>query len=259
MDHLSEGKAGVCAIAIMAKAPRAGQSKTRLCPPLSPDQAAALSAAFLRDMTGKIATAAEAAPITGFVAHARSGTEHLFEGMLAPGTGFILADGETGIDGLVPPGVIGLGRCLFQAAQLMLAKGFGAVCLLNSDSPTLPSAVLARAASALLAPGERVVLGPSEDGGYYLIGMKSAHARLIANIAWRTDTVAGATRVRAMGLGLEIVELPVWYDVDEHATLDRLIAEIGEHRSPRYHEAPATEAALRQMGLLAVNRARAAG
>ena len=85
-------------------------------------------------------------------------------------------------------------------------SGFGAVCLLNSDSPTLPTALLVRAARALLAPGERVVLGPAEDGGYYLLGMKQPHAHLFADIAWSTDSVAAATRARAAALGLEVVD-----------------------------------------------------
>ena len=250
MDRSTNDLGAVCAIAVMAKAPQAGRSKTRLCPPLRAGQAAALSAAFLRDMTGKIALAARAAPVQGFVAHAEAGSEPLFEGLLAAGTGFILADGATQA---VPAGVTGFGRCLLQAIQAMLAQGFGAACVLNSDSPTLPAAVLEQTARALLAPGERVVLGPAEDGGYYLLGMKAAHARLFANIAWSTDGVAGATRARARGLGLEIVEMPLWYDVDDRASLNRLIADIeGEEPNPR--EAPATGTALRRMGFPATRR-----
>ena len=69
-----------------------------------------------------------------------------------------------------------------------------AVCLVNSDSPTLPTAFLLQATHALLSPGERVVLGPAEDGGYYLLGMKRPHAHLFADIAWSTDSVAATTR-----------------------------------------------------------------
>ena len=62
-----------------------------------------------------------------------------------------------------------------------------------------------------MEPGDRVVLGPAEDGGYYLLGMRQAHASLFADIAWSTGTVARDTRLRAAALGLEMVELPVWY------------------------------------------------
>ena len=112
-----------------------------------------------------------------------------------------------------------------HAAQAMLVSGFGAACLLNSDSPTLPTALLIRAARVLLAPGERVVLGPADDGGYYLIGMKRPHAHLFADIAWSTGEVAAMTRARAAALGIELVALPNWYDVDDAATLARLVAE----------------------------------
>jgi glycosyltransferase A (GT-A) superfamily protein (DUF2064 family) len=110
--------------------------------------------------------------------------------------------------------------------QAMLGSGYGAACVVNSDSPTLPTSVLVEAAHVLLAPGERVVLGPADDGGYYLLGMKRAHAHLFADIVWSTDAVAEATRVRAFELGLPVVELPVWYDVDDASALARLRAEL---------------------------------
>lgn len=245
--------ANICAIGVMAKAPRAGRSKTRLCPPLQPEQAAALSTAFLRDISENIAAAARDAPIRGLVAYAPAGSAGLFDGHLAPGTDFLLADGQIE----VPSGVTGFGRCLLHAIQGMLAAGYGAACVLNSDSPTLPTAFLARAARILLAEGGRIVLGPAEDGGYYLLGMKALHARLFANIAWSTDTVAEATRSRAKALGLEVVELPLWYDVDDPASLDRLAGELTEPPAGRY-QASATGAALRQMGWIADPLRRAA-
>jgi rSAM/selenodomain-associated transferase 1 len=257
-DRHGAGRLDMCAVGVMAKAPQAGRSKTRLCPPLRSGQAAALSGVFLRDMTGKIAAASRAASIQGFVAHAEAGSEPLFEGLVAEGTEFVLADGVTGTAEPGPAGVLGFGRCLLQAIQTMLAAGFGAACVLNSDSPTLPASVLTHAAHALLEPGERIVLGPAEDGGYYLLGMKSAHARLFANIPWSKDTVAAATRARAHAIGLEIVELPLWYDIDDHAALKRLIAEIAAaaiHDAWGPGEAPATELALREMGLLAAAQA----
>src|SRR5690348_1936772 len=83
-----------CAVAVMAKAPREGRAKTRLCPPLRPDQAAQLSGAFLRDITENIALAARAVPIHGFVAYAPAGEERAFDGHLADGTALVLADGS---------------------------------------------------------------------------------------------------------------------------------------------------------------------
>src|SRR5689334_4729751 len=157
-----------CAIGVMAKAPQPGRSKTRLCPPLRPDQAAELSAAFLRDITENIALASRAAPIRGWIAYAPAGSESHFAGHVADGTDMVLADGSPPM----PADVQGFGRCLLHAARSLFAAGFAAVCLVNSDSPTLPTALLVQAARLLLAPGERIVLGPAEDGGYYLLGMQ---------------------------------------------------------------------------------------
>jgi len=237
-----------CAIGVMAKAPRAGQSKTRLCPPLTPEQAAALSAAFLRDVTENIVSAARLVPVTGYIAYAPAGAEALFDGHLADGTGLLLADGSP----LMPPDVQGFGKCLLHAVLTMLARGHATAVVLNSDSPTLPTALLARTATALARDGDRVVLGPADDGGYYLLGMKAAHAHLFADIAWSTDSVAETTRARAAQLGLEVVELPFWYDVDDRAALRRLLEEtmapvVGNGLLP--YAAPVTAATLARMGL----------
>src|SRR6202012_5696853 len=117
-----------CAIGIMAKAPRPGFSKTRLCPPLEPHQAASLSAAFLRDITENISMAARHAAIYGYIAYAPAGAEALFDGHLATGTGRLLADGSPAM----PPDVSGFGRCLLHAVQTMLGFGHGSAVVLNS-------------------------------------------------------------------------------------------------------------------------------
>ena len=140
MTEIKPGEA--VAIAVMAKAPQAGRSKTRLVPPLDPDGAAALSAAFLRDMTENIALAARNVPLVGYVAYAPAGTEQSFNGSLADGVSLLLADGSPPM----PPRVHGIGRSLLHAAQSLLAAGYGGVCLLNADSPTLPTSFLRRAA-----------------------------------------------------------------------------------------------------------------
>jgi len=237
-----------CAIGVMAKAPRPGLSKTRLCPPLRPEQAAALSAAFLRDISENIALAARAAAITGYIAYAPAGQEALLDGHLAPGTSLLLADGSP----LMPPDVQGFGRCLLHAVLAMLARGHDAAVVLNSDSPTLPTSLLVRAASALAADGDRVVLGPADDGGYYLLGMKAAHAHLFADVAWSTSSVAETTRLRARQLGVEVVELPMWYDVDDQPALNRLLKETADPLPDPLgllpYAAPFTVLALARMG-----------
>jgi rSAM/selenodomain-associated transferase 1 len=238
---------GGCAIAVMAKAPLPGQVKTRLVPPLSPSSAAALSASFLRDITENIALAARDAAICGYLAYAPAGFERSFDGMLATGTRLVLADGV----GVSVAGVDGFGRSLLHAAQALFARGHDAVCLLNSDSPTLPTRLLAQAAIGLAEPYDRVVLGPAEDGGYYAIGMKAPHIHLFRDIAWSTDNVAEETRARARALGLSVVELDTWYDVDDAAGLRRLCRELasaaGGDLSP--YSAPATADCLARLSI----------
>jgi rSAM/selenodomain-associated transferase 1 len=233
MDGRPEGAATdsmvSCAIGVMAKSPRAGYSKTRLCPPLRPDQAAQLSAAFLRDTIENIATAALSASIVAYAAYAPAGTEEALTPHLAPGTPCVLADGSL----RSPPGVEGFGRCLLHAIQQLFTRGHAAACVLSSDTPTLPTDILATAATVLLAGDERrVVLGACDDGGYYLLGMRLPHAGLFADIAWSSSSVAATTRERASALGLDLVELPLWHDIDDDAALERLVRENGGYAAP---------------------------
>jgi uncharacterized protein len=232
----------ICAVAVMAKAPRVGEVKTRLVPPLSPEQAAALSTAFIRDIAENILAAAESAPIHGYVAYSPPGSEAAFAGVLPDGIR------------LLPPRSIGLGASLRHGAQDLLAEGYGAVCLVNADSPNLPTAFLVEAVQALQQAGDRVVLGPAEDGGYYLIGLKRPHARLFEEIEWSTERVFAQTLDRAVELRLDTVSLPRWYDVDDIASLRRVADEILGAGAPGAYAAPNTARLLRDL----VPRLRAA-
>lgn len=231
---------GRVAIAVMAKSPRPGRIKTRLCPPLSPEQAAVMAAAFLRDVTDNVARAGAIVPVDGWVAYAPAGDAALFDDMLAPGTRLLLADG----DGEKAAGVTGFGRCLLQAIRRLLAMGYDAACVLNADSPTLPTRYLTRLASNLLA-GQGAVLGAAEDGGYYVLGAREPYPRLFADILWSSDRVAAQTRERAGELGLTLAELPAWYDVDDQAAWRRLLGELAANPTV----AMATRAAVARLGI----------
>jgi rSAM/selenodomain-associated transferase 1 len=207
-----------CAIAVMAKASIPGSAKTRLVPPLTIDEAAALNTAFLQDAADNLLAAARLANVVGYMAFAPAGSIEFFRRIMPSGIRLI----ET-----VAPD---LGQCLFNAASSLLAAGHGAVCLINSDSPTLPVDYLVRAAAALREPGERIVIGPSTDGGYYLIGIKQAHRRLFEDIDWSTDRVFRQTLERAAELDLKPVVLPPWYDVDDADALRILVGELIEGR-----------------------------
>jgi hypothetical protein len=229
----------------MAKAPLVGRTKTRLGSVLTPVQAAELSGAFLRDVTENIRLAGETVALAGFVAYAPEGEEALFDDLLARGTGLVLADGSIAL----PQGVEGFGRCLLHAAVSLFAAGYGSVCLVNADSPTLPTSLLCDAVTALAQPGDRMVLGVAEDGGYYLIGLKSPDPALFQGIAWSTAKVSAQTLQRAEHRRLEVVQLPVWFDVDDAASLARLVADIAAEKQSRAFAAPATRAWLERVGL----------
>jgi len=245
---------GVCAIAVMAKAPRPGQVKTRLHGVLTAEEASQLSAAFLRDATANVGAAAQLAPVHGYIAYAPAGEEARLDGLIAPGTRLVLADGTGG----EAPGVEGFGRSLLHATRTLLGMGYGAACVLSADSPTVPTAWLARAAERLLAPGRRAVLGPADDGGYWLLGMQMAEPELYARIAWSTDVVAAATTERAEEIGLPLDRLSTWFDVDDRESLQRLVQELDAPPQgiERPFAAPSTARCMAGLGL--ADRLRAA-
>ncbi len=205
---------GLCALAVMIKAPRAGAVKTRLVPPLNHEEAAALSVCFLRDTASNISGVASTGAAEGVAVYTPVGSEAAFNGLLREGFNLVAQRGES------------FGERLFHAAEDLLALGYQSLCLIDSDSPTLPSPFLVDAVRWLAQPGDRVVLGPADDGGYYLIGLKHAHARLFEDITWSTDQVLRQTIERARDLKLETNLLPAWYDVDDGATLGRLCHEL---------------------------------
>lgn len=212
----------VCAFAVMAKAPRAGEVKTRLVPPLLPEEAAALSACSIQDVVEDFLVAGRTVKARGYVAYSPRGSEALFRDLMPPEIH------------LLAPRRIGLGHSLLDAAEDLLAFGYGAACLVNADSPTLPPSFLVQAAETLHIPGERVVLGPACDGGYYLIGLKQPHRHLFHDIDWSTERVFRQTVDRAASLGLPVVVLPTWYDVDDPVSLRWLCDELLFGRSPRF-------------------------
>ena len=144
---------------------------------------------------------------------------------------------------LVPQRGDGFGERLLLTATDLFACGFGAVCLIDSDSPTVPTAEFAQAARLLRE--DRVVLGRSDDGGYYLLGLRAPHASLFERISWSTELVAAQTAERAAEAGLPLAELATWYDVDDARTLERLRAELAGS-GPGY-SAPHTRAYLSRL------------
>ena len=211
-----------CGMAVMAKASIAGRTKTRLCPPLTFEQAAGLNTAFLQDVTANIVSAASSAGICGYAAYGPPGAQSaaFFRSIMPQPFGLLEAWQAN------------FGDCLYSAIEQMLALGHESAVVLNADSPTLPTSLLIDAAQALARPGDRAVLGPSSDGGYYLLGVKAAHRPLFEDIAWSTEQVARQTLARAAEIGLPVHILPAWYDVDDLVSLQRLFAEFSDGADP---------------------------
>jgi len=210
----------LCALAVMTKAPRAGQVKTRLVPPLSPEEAAQLNVSFLRDTAAAIAKAC-GATARGVGVYTPIGAEAAYSNIFPNDFDLLPQRGD------------GFGERLAFATNDLFQCGFSSACLIDSDSPTVSGDVYAEAVEILSRPGERVVLGPSDDGGYYLIGLKRNHPQLFKRIDWSTERVLEQTKQRVRELSLEVALLPTGYDVDDAATLRRLCDELLSGQSER--------------------------
>jgi rSAM/selenodomain-associated transferase 1 len=209
---------------VVAKAPRAGEVKTRLSPPLAPEEAARLAAAFLRDSIGVVRRAGAAVRLICPDEHHRVALERH--------AGQLPIDVQRGN---------GLGAALESAFALGFAAGYGRVAVLGADTPTLPARLVKRAL-AVCAGGDDVALGPAEDGGYYLLAARRVHAPLFRNMRWSTSDVAAETLRRARALGLRVHLMPEWQDVDDPLALERLRAYLGVASA---REAPHTRETLR--------------
>ena len=194
------------AVAIMAKAPRPGEVKTRLCPPLLATEAAALYRCFLLDKIAAVAALADAQPV---IAYTPDEARTEFDG-LAPGFSLVAQHGPD------------LGARLHATLAALLEAGHAGAIAVDSDTPTLPGDFLQQAVRYLSRPGPDVVLGPTEDGGYYLIGVRFPHRELFDAVPWSTSDVLDVTLRRAADAGLRAVCLSPWFDVDTPDDLERL-------------------------------------
>ena len=197
------------ALAIMAKQPRRGHSKTRLCPPLTPAQAAALTEALLKD---SIALALGLPDVQLAIAVTPPEASDYFQAITPPGTILFPVSGSQ------------IGTVLDKTLTHLLQNGHDKAIGFNADGPSLPWTYLQQAFALL--DDHDVVLGPSEDGGYYLIGLNEPQPDLFSEITWSTAAVLGQTLAAAARLGLRAAQLPPWYDVDTIAELRRLQTEL---------------------------------
>lgn len=207
---------------VFAKQPHPGQVKTRLAPVLGEAGAAELARAFLRDTWRRMRSLSHAPPILVF-AGADSNTARK---ILEDPTAEVWQQGEGDLGARLERALAaGLER-----APLALAVG--------TDSPGLPLAYLEQAC----ASHADAVLGPSADGGYYLLGLRRCPSELLMGLPWSSPDTLSATRQRLESRGFSIARAPTWWDVDEPADLERLLRALAGGL-----EAPATLSCLRQL------------
>ncbi len=243
MPPIAATTAGTVAVAIICKTPAPGKSKTRLSPPLRPEECAAISACFIGDLGRTIAGLGHPAARPCAV-YTPAGTEAQLSRLL-PGFALTLqGEGD-------------LGARLHKGVDDLLKAGHAGAILINSDSPTLPPAILEAAVEAVLG-GDRMVIAPAFDGGYTLIGLSRLHARLFEDMPWSTQALFDLTMRRAQEIGLPAVVLDMWYDIDDAESFAMLEAEM-EGRPPGFapapmalQDAPATRRFLEQRRALAV-------
>ncbi len=195
------------AVAVMAKVPGLEPVKSRMHAALTPELATLLYRCFLLDRLDGIAALPQVAPVLAFTpAHGR----RRMEALAPPEFRLVAQEGP------------GLGERLSTLLAGLVADGHPGAIALDSDSPTLPMEYVVEAAEALERGRADVVLGPSEDGGYYLVGLRRRQAALFSDIPWSTDQVFELTRERAQRLGMRVHLLPEWFDVDTESDLRRL-------------------------------------
>jgi rSAM/selenodomain-associated transferase 1 len=219
---------GDIAVAIICKTPAPGQSKTRLCPPLHPNECAAISACFIRDLSRTIDILAQDGGVTGYAVYTPRGSESALRRLLPQRFR------------LMPQGEGDLGARLLRGTRDLLDAGHAGAILVNSDSPTLPIAILRQAVAAVRG-GSDVVLSPALDGGYTLIGLSKGHETLFSDMPWSTPAVYPLTLERAAAASLSVVNVPGWYDVDDHASFRILEGELSGQR-PAFTSIPGADA-----------------
>jgi len=202
----------------MAKAPREGEVKTRLFGALSPEEAKRLYIAFLSDTFALMEEAMdEREELSLALCYTPEGEEETFEGVEREGSLMLPQRGRD------------LGERLTNCFTDLFAMGFQSVVVIGADSPTLPGEYVFDAFECFETDDD-VVIGPTEDGGYYLVGMRKLHRRIFEDIPWGAGGALGATLDRAKEAELDLVLLPEWRDVDTPEDFERLKRELEENK-----------------------------
>ncbi len=215
----------VNALVIFAKWPRPGRVKTRLCPPLRPDQAAELARCFLLDTVERVSRL-EAVQV--WVAFTPAASEPHFRALLPASVRYLPQRGND------------LGEREMNIFIDLFENAATRVAIMGSDIPSVPLAYLRSAFALLKSPNCDAVLGPSRDGGYYCIGAQAGRGGLPAlfeHIEWSTERVLQQTLQQARLHNLRVRLIPPWYDVDSVEDMWKLAEQLpampGDEGAPR--------------------------
>lgn len=212
----------------MAKVPSAGNVKTRLQPFLSSEECAELSEAFLKDAFLKTKSICEN------VILAYSPPEKINALRLLLSSQSIYFE-QTGRD---------LGQRMFNAFMFAFEQKTDSVVMIGTDSPTFPADYIEQAFE-FLETNSDVVLGKTEDGGFYLIGLRKPEKGIFENVAWSSPQTFEQVYKNIKDLNLHLREVPSWYDVDEREDLKKLQTEIFRNHNAQ-RRAPETYALIQR-------------
>jgi rSAM/selenodomain-associated transferase 1 len=193
---------------VVAKAPRPGHVKTRLATSLAPEAIVALYRCLIEDTL----ELARSLPDTRVTVVCPSGDVEDLRAWLGTSVEIVAQQGH------------GLAAALDSIFSSFLADGVGRVVIFNGDSPHLPSAELERAFTLLDCCD--LVVGPTTDGGFYLVGGSVAHPGLFESTRMGTQTALEALLARASEHGLRVEMTAPWYDVDDSDDLARLALDL---------------------------------
>ena len=219
------------ALVIFAKWPVPGQVKTRLCPPLQPDQAAELARCFLIDTVERVSRLAD---LQVWVAFTPPDTEQLFRDLLPSSVRYLPQRGKD------------LGERELNVFVDLLEKEATSVAIMGSDIPSVPLEYVEAAFNLLRQSGCDAVFGPSSDGGYYFVGAQAVQPALFENIEWSTEKVLEQTLSQARLHTINVSLIPSWHDVDTEEDLRKLAEQLRETKLDS--TASRTQQFLRQLG-----------
>jgi hypothetical protein len=211
-------------LVVFVKDPTPGRVKTRLTPRITPDEAAKLYKAFSLDIIANAHKLKRNSVNNVTVAYTPNGAEKAFRKLIGQPTNFLPQKGKN------------LGERMKNAFKQSFAEGAKRVVIIGTDSPTLPVSYIQKAFDILKKIP--IVIGPTFDGGYYLIGLSGLNDDIFDGIGWGTSRVFDQTLTRIKSLNTQVYVLPPWYDVDTSGDLEFLRTHLLAMRMSGIEEVP---------------------